>query len=138
MLDLSLLGPPVAGERLLDPGGRVLEEGQPAQHARQQRRAPGLAELQGRSGIAGDEDVLDRDLLGSVLVHHPPDALEDPPQSLPEVPLPRHDAPAREMHGALAVGVDDAEAGDAGAGVDAEDAGQASFARISSGISALE
>ncbi len=87
-----------------------------------QHGAPGLTELQGGVGIAGEDELLHRHLVGPVLLHHRGDAVEDRPQPLRPALAANPDTAAGHADAARAVGVDHPEPRGAGARVDAQDA----------------
>ena len=62
--DLVLVGAAGADQRLLDHLGGVFGDREAGGGGRQHRRGAGVAELQGRGAVGGDEGLLDRRLVG--------------------------------------------------------------------------
>lgn len=122
MLYLTLFGAAAADDGELDGFWAVLVHRHATLEPGAQHRAAGLADLQGRGGIAREDQLFDGHLVGRVLRYERRDLIEDQTQSLRPGVLTYTYAAARDALAALAIGIDDAVAGVARAGVDTEDA----------------
>lgn len=76
VLDLLLFRPAGADDRELYGLGAVLVDLHITLEPGANHGAPSLAELQGRGGIAGEDELLHSHLMGPVLPHHRGDAVE--------------------------------------------------------------
>lgn len=120
VLDLSLFRPSGADHGELDRLGAVLVHLQVTLEAGAERGAPGLAQLQGRSRIAGEYELLHRHLMWTVLLHHAGDAVEDHTKAFgPRVAIDA-DSAAGDALATPSVRIDHPEPGGAGARIDAE------------------
>lgn len=84
--------------------------------------AASLAQLEGSGRIAGKDELFHRHLVGGIIRHHLGDGVKNEPQPVRPGLVANPDAAAGDAQAVLAVRVDDAEAGVAGARVDAQDA----------------
>lgn len=122
MLNLGLLRPTAADNRQLDGLGAVFMNLDATLETGAKHGAPGLAQLEGSGGVTGEDELLYRHFVGGIVRHHLGDGVEYESQPLRPRPVADSDAAAGDTQAAHAVGVDDPEAGVAGAGVDPQDA----------------
>src|SRR5262245_22988190 len=120
VLNLILARVPVADHSLLYLERRVLRDRQPRVDRGADRRAARLAERQSRCGIDAEENLLEGDLLGPVLLDHFTQVLENRFQASRKIGGARLDAAACDIGEARAVFLDDPESGDAQTRVDAK------------------
>ena len=121
--DLLLLGVAGADDRLLDLVRRVFGDGQPGLGRDEKGDAPRLAELQRRRGVAVDEGLLDRRLVGRVVADHRREPAVQRQQPVRQLAVERRmDRAGGDEGERIAARRDDAPAGAAEAGIDAEDA----------------
>lgn len=144
MLNLGFLRPATADHRQFDRFGAVFVNQDAGLETGAEDGATGLAQLQGRGGVPGEDQLLHRHLVGGVVRHHLGHGVEDEAQPLRPGVVADPNAAAGDALAAVTVGVDDAEAGGAGAGIDTEDAmaqrlvQPSSSASTASAMSALE
>ena len=121
--DLLLLGMAGADDGLLDLVRRVFGHRQPRLRRDEERDAPRLAELQRRRGVAVDEGLLDRRLVGRVGADHLGEPAVDREQPLRQLAVERRvDRAGGDEGERIAARRDDPPAGVAEAGIDAENA----------------
>ena len=120
--DLLLRRRAVAGRRELDLLGAVFANGEPVKAAGHDRRAAGLAELQGRGGILREKHLFDGRLRGSVEADHGGQLLVDAAKPVREGvgAVGPDDAPGHDLERIPGL-VDDPVPGPPGARIDADD-----------------
>ena len=122
MLDLRLGSAALAGDGLLHLGRRVLEYGPGRVHPRHQGGASRLTQFQGGGSVAVHEHLLDGDLVRPVAADQIADFFEDNSEALGKAVTVDPDAAAGDVGRTIALGIDDAKSGDAGARVNTQDA----------------
>ena len=122
MLHLDLVRPSGPDHREFHGLGAVLVDLYPALQAGAQHGPPGLAYLERRLRVPGEDELLHRHLMGSMLGHQGRHPVVDGPQALGPGLVPDPDAATGDAQAALTVGIDDPEAGGAGSGVYTQDA----------------
>ena len=120
-LHLFLLGPALPDDCELHLARRVFEYRRIRGEGRAQRRAAGLAELEGAVGITVHEYPLDGHLGGSVLPHQHEHAFENLPEARRKVAAGRADGAARHVTGIAVDPVDHAKAGGLRSRIEAQD-----------------
>ena len=127
--------PPVPTTAFLTSARRIFADGDPGARGAHQRDAARLAELERRLRVLVDEHFLDRGGVGPVLGEQRFELVGEPRQALRQrrqrIGL---DLAVGDVGEAVALGLDQAPAGRAEAGIEAEDL-QASFSSSSSGTS---
>ena len=113
VLHLPLFSLAVAGHRLLDFTGGVIEDSQVIVQSGHHSGPPGMAELEGRTWVAGKKHVFDRGDLGPVGAYHLAQVLEygeQPPRK--DGISSRADGAAGHKSDLMAMGRDHAIPGD--------------------------
>ena len=77
MLDLSFFGISVTGYRLFDRPRTIVKNRQAILHDRHHRRATGMAQLEGRTGIGSEKDILNRRHHRAMKLNHLINTLEN-------------------------------------------------------------
>jgi len=138
VLHLYLVRAALADDGLLDLAGGVFMHRQARHQHRAEGSPSGLAEFQRGVGVLVHEHLLNRQFIGFILADDIDNAVVNLLEPVGKGVGLGADATTGHQHRTLGCGVNQAVAGGAGAWVDAEDAGQAIFSRISSLMSALE
>ena len=122
-LHLALFGLAVAGHALFDPPGGVVDNRESAVLGGDHGRTPRMAEFEGRTRVAADENVLDRGHFGLMRLDHLAQVPEDGQQTPGEIGLPAGaDGAAGDEAEFVTAGGDHAVARDPRARIDPEDA----------------